>query len=1082
MKCQYDPNNPPVELTEKPKKVEWDEEQLSTIARSKKLLHERLNATRKLGDDLAEELLIRERVKLAEIEETFAATLGDIVSLKPDQYDRIGSFLAKNFGLARKNPLNPSLKYSVPGEVREVLTNSKRLPTQLLDEAGVHLLHKRIGDLRKYVQGLSRAYGIDSNTLAEIVQESIEIGHIPKNNFLYQSDGARFINNRRFRAWESRLIDQGLQQDEIDALRDLSVKVAGAYDDVRLIAKAVNYDLEKLQNIGYVPKVLTRDAEARIRQIDDLKDANLPNTLKADWGKSASTSYTIPADFDTAAKLLNISEQELVEKLFEPKAWTTYLNETLTPAQVDTLVESGVFEKLPMLSREVFETMVKRYDLPYKNLNEMFVTDPQQAISAYISSLKSPLAEHGMLKTIATDGVREGWVLTAGQVESLPVKVRNNFVPLKFDGIDKFYSPQTLPQLDNFYVHRVVADQWRSMLDLSTNPTLLGQAGQILSYLGSAMNKSILLEQGVYYIFRNALSGFVSTISAGANLATVPASLFDMIRVYKGGLEVLDNAKKYAYANGKWYTKRQFMQEFLRLRGSDFAPNTPGLKGGAVKFDALNPLNIGRWLNYTFSYSKAYGAKAGAGYIKNSLDAMLDESFAPVAAMANLIDSTMKWNAFKSLVERPRVANTFNSVAAYATGENLISYQKFTNTQELAKYVDEYFPMFDNIGTTTKFVSKYIRPFGSYAMLNPTMQLRHLMRKPGKFRNYLRLQQLWNHSNDAALIPEAGLSDYQDDEYMIVQKYDKQTGTAFGLFPSNYDPVIDAVDFYSETGKFIERQFFGHYTGNSRDQRKQVRGEDGWQELFKDTLNGSYYGRATSILQGIDPLTGRPRDNTKENTYLGVPMSPLLEALVGSLPLVDRVNQINPFDAFGRKEQRDSQGNVVVEGKPSMFGFQRTDSDQYKATWDRGDWATRAQLLAGMKVRVIDVHKNVVNTYKEMSSQYSELKNRNFKEQQALSLARLQGKISDAEFGYRRAKLAEAIDAEYQIGLDLARLRFYADKNGIRDYEKAYQLMQKNVLILQNQPLVGAEERTLQADYIRRSMQNYGREDDGDSF
>lgn len=1082
LKCLAEAKEPPVQSNEKPKKVRWNAEKKSELEKIKAQHYKRLRQMGKFASTTEDVTATAERAKLAELEDVFLSQLGDITTLKPDQHDRIASFLAASFGLMKKNPLNPSLIYSAAGEVRDVLTNAKRLPERLLDEAGIFLSQARMKKLNTYTKELKRKYGLNNADMSELVQESIEVGHIPKNNFLFNSDGARFVNARRYETWAGKLADKGLSPEEINTLRDLSVDVAGAFDELRLVAKSVGYYIEPLKNLGYFPRIFSRDMRERFARLIKSEDAlgfttdttqtRQFNSLKADWGESRKTTYTVPADFELAAKFTGLGVDEIKDLLADPKEWSKWLNENIASDKVTALIDAGVFEKLPMLSREVFEVLGKAYELPYKQLNEMFVTDPAQAIRAYIGELKQPLANHGMLKTIATDGVRAGWAVTKGQLADIPENLRGNFVQLKADDIAKYYDdPNTLSQLEGLYVHRTVVDQWRSMLEISSSPTLLGQGGKIWAYISGAMNKSTLLGQGLFYVGRQFISNFVATVASGANPALYPASLFDMMRVFKGNLDSFDNTKVYARLGNKEYTKREFLKEFLRARGTDITPDTPGIRQTGVQFDALNPANLSRWLNYYTSYHRAFGAKAGAGYIASSLNEVLSEAFAPVAAMANLMDMTAKWNAFKSFVDRGAPTNAFNTIGGLATGENILNAsRRFDNLQDLGRYVDEYFPMFDNMGTATKFVGRYILPFASFAMLNPTMQLRHLIRKPVKYANYLRLLQAYNYSNDGNELPEAAFPDYMDDEYALVTKYDKQTKTAFTLFPNNYDPLTDAIDFFDDSEKFVRRQFFGEYTGNSRDQRKQAMGEDGWQGLISGVLGKSYYGRTAALLQGIDPATGEKKDNTKKNTYLGVPMSPLMEGLVGSIPFVDNINRANYGDIFGRKEQRDSTGKTVIPGKKSVFGYERTDSDAYASTWDRGDLSDRFALLTGAKVRVMDVGKNIVGTYKEMDALHAQLKKRNFAEQQELSTQK--NTLPPQQFAERRAKLAHSIDVEYQMLEDMARLKRYADREGIRDVEDVYKGLQQQRLVLEGLPLVGRDVRQeIENSYVRRQQE-----------
>lgn len=1047
-------NNP---LSAGRKKKPFNTKEKSDIQKLKEEYHLRLEM---MSSNLSNQVAKR----LAELESIFNASIGEIITLKPDQYDRIGSFLAAKLGWKRNNPLNPTLNFSQAGEVRQNLLETKRVANNMLDELGKLASLKHINELKEILNRFAKEKNIPKSELRAIFVDTLEIGEIPKLNAKYgNSSGVRYFQNARYQRYLDRMEELGFSPQEIEILRNKSFAVASAFDEMRVLAEVVGVPIDKLQDLGYFPRIPTRDFYLRLKDMarknsdEDLaKKLKFGNTMSADWQKSRETNWFIPEDINIASEFLGISTDEMMELLDDPTAFRNFLHENLTASQLDTLVDSGVFAKLPMTGREVFDYMSKQYELPYKHINEMFIQDPLLAIEKYSAELKTATANSAMAKMVAKDGLSNGWAITKSQLEQLPENIRKNFRPLGSLDLSKWYTPEELSQLDNLYVHKVVADQWKSILDISSSPTQMGNFARIWTNIMYPLNKSTLLSQNVLYLGRLLLGGVISSHALGTNLASVPQSIMQIWRSSKIGFEAFDDKRVIATINGKGYTERELFRLFYRRRGNDIAPGTSGIKIDIIRSDALNPLNMKKAFGYLINYSEIWkdpmrGVGRGLEYFGSLAKESFDKMFAPIALAGNFIDLSLKWAAFKSLMDPSLSNRTGQFISGLGSRP-----RSFDNFDEAFRHIDEYFYMYDEVGTLTDAYAKFVRPFGIYAALNPPAMMRYAMRSPEKFLAYHRLLQLWNYSSGGALIPEGGFAPSDETNYPVVMRIDQQTGEAFTLLPNSYDPLTDSFTFYKETGEVIQRVVFGQYAGTTKEQMAQVRGE-GIQEYLQKVFNETYYGRFASLFTGIDPLTNRKRNENTRNTYFGIEMSPVAEAFLGFLPPIDALNRMNPGGIFGTTEIRGGRDEILQEGKPSIFGYQRTDGDRKDYTFKKANPLERVLMALGANIRAVNIGKNMGFTYAEIERTANEIGNKAREEQKTLASLRDKPEFKK-EYESRKAKLEHMLDVELQLRYDLARVLKWLSDNNIPTRDALKEIRDRN-LEIQNLPLPGFEKR-----------------------
>jgi hypothetical protein len=156
-----------------------------------------------------------------------------------------------------------------------------------------------------------------------------------------------------------------------------------------------------------------------------------------------------------------------------------------------------------------------------------------------------------------------------------------------------------------------------------------------------------------------------------------------------------------------------------------------------------------------------------------------------------------------------------------------------------------------------------------------------------------------------------------------------------------------------------------------------------------EVMQSVYGAQYVNIIAGVD-TRGKPLDDEKYNTFLGIEVSQTTEALVGMVfPLVKTLNRYNPLGMFGSKEEisnqgrigLDSDGNIkydegqlIREGKPSVFGTDRTDLDQKELVNKVTDNpAVFLAQLAGLSFVYNDTTRNLKYTHQDISATQREI-------------------------------------------------------------------------------------------------------------
>lgn len=1025
----------------------------------------------------------------------------NLVHLSPRMNTNLQSWYAATFGQkARWFGLDPNRRYSIAGEVRHSLADAQQVAEGMITSISRVRGLERTQTFVDTFRTRARELGLRGHELDALIDDTLTVGQIPRrlsNLFEYQESAnllspATQFNRQRYTRYISSMEDAGFTSAEINQLIDLAYGVTQVEDEIRAIAVALGVDIPTQENIGYLTRVLTEDFKLRVQDISEPQLfeqlRNGQASVSTVFARSRNFNHYIPEDGALAAFILGITPEELNGLLQNPLTWRQYLDEEMLPDQLDFLVDSGVMAKLPMSSREVYDYLVDRYELPYSEISQMFKVDPTQAIDAYARSLMQTTGTAALVRSV-TDGraVAAGWAITARE-RYLNPQTYNNFVSLG-DVLQKFArnanlditeavrqmglatdneaSRTVIQNFQDMYVHPIVAQQWSAMASISASPVLLGQMGRFFYRLNRVLNKTGLGSEGHQFVTRTYASNFISARAAGANLEYVPIAHNIVTRVLSEGYDFLDDTQPFRLDNGRPITQRQFVENFFIRRGQSVAPGTvrinlPTMQLNRSAARALSdvgrailnaPASTARAMSDIITYTMASGPQVRGRDITTferigrlsrataqKLDNALNHLFEPLAIYSNLSDMASKLAVAMSVSQSPDPAIGRRLSQAVYTQQ----LTNFPTMEEVYRHIDEYFVNVYDTGTFTATWASAVFPFAVWRMANPSMQLRHMLRHPVVYLNYLRMAALVSGNQETE--PEAVYPSWIIENYPITLSRDPRTNEPFTLLPTNYDPILDAATFFRETGNAAQRIFFGKQAGTQEQIRSQIRGEpdDYLTQLFAQTYAWARVP-AEQIL-GMDTFTGRRFDEDplmQSDSILGFRVSPRVRSILRNIPGINQLDELNPGNIFGTDTTRDIYGNIISVGTPSWSGAERRrrDTDDYPFT-------IRLLRLMGANVRRIDYDENLQNTLGDVQNTINTLEQRINNTAIRVRRQQIDGSVIDEqEFARVNEELDDAVVQWAQLKFDYLRVQQYAIHNGVLPQNVVEQLWRQRIAV-----------------------------------
>ena len=1044
---------------------DYDPEELSDVKKRALQLHKRLTAQSKRFNELGMEQAAEVARQRALNDSVFLQDLGELVNLKTKKIDKVEHFLANKFNLKAKSlGLSPDLDYTVSGELRENISVARNLAQGALDEvvklAGVKEV-KRHSD---NIETILKSAGVtDKQLINELRIESIEVGQIPRLRNIYNiGEAADRFNAQRFTDFTDRLRQAGVQQEGIEEIINSATNITAVMDEARMLANSFGLDVGNVEGIGYVARVYTPDAKRFIDHIKKSQESlntfkNAENSLgflNTDVAKSRQTFHYIPEDDAVVAYQLGLNVEELHE-IMDAGQLTSYMHKNVSDELLENMVDIGSISKLPMTTKEVYKYVTDKFanQLPFKGMDEIFVTDPTRIAEYYVDNLKEAVGKSSMARLVVKEGVQNGWAVPDSIYKLRPDDFKG-FRKLDAESIRRFY-----PDFDGdsfVWVNPYVDDTWRSVMGLSTNPSALNTFAQQVRYFGSFFNQALLLQPG--YPLRVLYDSFRNFGAAGGNWLRYSEGWTDLLKVTRGGkgLDALDNTRKvYRGMGDQLISERELYSQWIRQRGADFIPQTPGTKLSTTRtFQEMvqNPFNFKTAFNYLVHYTKAFGAVSGAKTAIDMFKGQQAELFSQFATVASFFEASSKWGLIKSLADTSRGNRVAQQVSSLG-----ISPPEFKDLRQLFRHVEDYFPQWGDPGDIPKFFNDAVRPFSVFAMFNPPAQIRQAMRRPHEFINYWRIKMFLQEQSGA--LEDEDLNDATFPEWarwaspQFLFK-DEESGEWVTMLNGNWDARADAWSWITQSEQELA-EMQGKYVGSTQNQRDLI--EEGKPNLltyFQDFMaeGQPIIRNLMSLATNTDLRSGRPIERDPalpRTTIFNLPYE--VEYVLTSYPPLQRLKDANPGDIFGRPEFRDPKtGEVLISSKPGLFGSRRVDFDISKYRSEKRDLIVNVLRNFGFNVKIIDTGRNLQYSFSESKRLYEQTQKDVGRLRNDLTLEYLKDndvKFSE-DFNRRLELFNDRVTQMAQLGRDTLVIANMMQERGIKPTESFENIDQEMLRIV----------------------------------
>ena len=685
--------------------------------------------------------------------------------------------------------------------------------------------------------------------------------------------------------------------------------------------------------------------------------------------------------------------QEVLPLISDPVKFHEYVRTKLTGSQIDDLQALGVLNKLPMSNREVALYYATKYNWTGWDPHMLINLDIEDVLKRYKESLNHAVKTSAFIKGIISDpAATAGWALRRDSTEYLSRKeyYDANWVPLTKDAGEILQSiglsGDEVAELTATLVHPNVAAQFRASLHLATDPTTQGIFAHTLQRVGRVGNRSILSADPIGYFMRNTAVTASWAWANGMNMLRWGPARDDIFRAFKDGLDSFDNTKEFGVMDGKTVTMREAFEKFMMHQAGEVAAATAntvvGYKTGNVwDFFVNNTAGIPRAYWQIFNYATARNASVGfknigfseriMRFLKASglkFESFTSNFFSPIAALTNMEELAIKWATFQTFVRKPGVE--WGQVFTSAT------HKQYGTWEELYRAMDDVFIRPDTAGVFTQYGTTWYQPFMQYQMKMPLLVMKWMVRNPAKFVAYLRWRDLNQEVENKRHSPvKAGFQDWELDgrPYMLGSEVDSQTGELkfYTLMANSWEPISATLEMFSGVANTAQRMFFQQPAGQQGDIRASARHEDA-QTFIRGLVAGKYpwITLPYELYTGKDAFTGRQfTDSPFENrvNVVGLSMPWQWAAVAKKFPLVDRLDRMNPYGAWGEAPLKDVRGNLVVDvngrpvrpGKLSIWNTERVQRDAKLNDISGRNIVYQVLRAAGFNVRVVEYDRNL---------------------------------------------------------------------------------------------------------------------------
>lgn len=917
--------------------------------------------------------------------------------LNPKRARGLGAVMARQFG-AEYNILN---KLTDAGKVRRTTRNVLTSATARAMDALTKF--ETMQTIRQVSNNFKRLAGRrikDAEILSEVWDKAVYFGQTER---VLNIAKAGPMAERFLKAEHNRFVDRlqayGFGNKEINTLLGDAAQIARIHDEAIATVQAAGVTLKPRAMFDYMNSSLTSDARFHIgRKLQQgLNKNDNPEKLIETLMRSRETNEFIVEDEVLLSYVLNKPVDDIRKVVLDDNVLSREFAE-LNGEHLDWLVDQGILSKMPMPSNRVAKVITQRYNLPYKGLNDVFLTDPVRGYQQYAARLADDYANSTLYNNIAKEGMDRGWAVPGAVMRE--GGDYSDFVKLPSSKLEDLGD-----EAKDIYVHPFVADSINAIKDISTNPAKIGSFAQLVHYMSRTFRTMALSTGG--YVFHNLFGNFINYYMARGNLLTLIPDFAQTIVQYTGR-KTLNKTRK-VYLGGK-ITEQELwdmgVQSGLLSPASNFASDL--LAKSTDNQRAWNPKNFPKALGAIGHAFATHGAVPGMTLAAGKVSSWLSETTYPIMWSANYLDTAFKWSLLKTITNPDQAVG-----AVLSTGKTAYT----PDFDKAIKWIEDYFPNYAQVGTTDRRIMQYVYPFWVWSSRNLTNQIRNAVRNPAPFMAYLKIQGILNYPAEAAGddLPEGGVPEYLLHNRPIFWKDDN--GDWFALSTTNFDPIGAALQTHVENLNQAAR-WLGLYMGTEQEKRDKAEGKD-THNFLKRMLEGTYPQTKTVIglievasgkdlskwgssLVAFGPLTGSKWEDAKPTKFLGIDMHPLTRFLIETnIPSAGYGNKIGSADTL--------EENLTK----NLLGFNNK----------------KLEIATQMGYTENDIYSSINDLKKGVKEKDKQLKNADSQEE-ANKIAR------------DKAELLHHIGV---LNYDMQNIKRWRDKRGVPDYKKRKELKQQGI-------------------------------------
>lgn len=833
-----------------------------------------------------------------------------------------------------------------------------------------------------------------------------------------------------------------------------------------------------------------------------------PKTVREMFVQSRTTNHFIPEDIPLVDFVLTEADPEIYTKLGVDsiddviadngtfiKAFTDVFDKDDKTSQLfDQMVDSGLIAKIPMSSPELYDYVMTRYHLPFTTPKEMFNVSFETQVQVYRRQLEELAGRAMAAQFVARSAIDGEWGVSRAVANTDPaykdfrplvgitrdsggeIDARVGAIPadfaLRFGMIG--------PAYENVFLHPIVADNISAMLEIGTSPNKLGIIARSLATMNSIIKSTWLATSG--FVNRQFLNNIYQVTASGGALNIYAQ---DTVRVIGKVSELgfnkrsIDNLAELFDDTRKIYGGMTERQLWRRLRKDGFIEEIMPL--ASANFNQINyqpDFSIGRAIDNQYRYSADIWSRVNS--VSSVVEAMQQQAGQTSRAAANvssrffyrfqqmgsLFDQVARLSAMKSLMASPFSRNGTPTMsvsqrlrAAYegpVSRGALGNFQRAKTYEEALTHAQKYFFNYSDLGEADKFLNRYVVPFWSFTSRNTFSVFKKLVREPHTFVAYQRIYAALQEpvAEQGEDWPDAGEPDWLADTQPL--RYVTEDGDYFAIPMTPIDPLSEGLNQIANIGDaFLNAAGFDFGAQSPEEELQRLlarRSNRGFENLVSNTY--PFWKTIYAAVAQANPDTHRAfKESIGDDTsFMGFRSSPFWRFFFQTnIPILNRINNQNPFGVFGRPPRFNNQGELIEQGTPAwLTGVPRDTSDVVR---DYQNWRLRVASYMGVTIIPVDVAFTMGYNETGLSIAMNEAKKTINKQRAYIRTLPADTAAQQTFIEEQNAELAKMQQTYLMLRMDLADVTEWARERGLPLNRAVRQIKQQQLEFQQIQSL-----------------------------